>query len=64
MKTYQKFLNDGILTGMEKYSVIKGSGRKLLMRRQCDDSTILLVSKHSLNEDIWSLSVVFSTFCL
>lgn len=33
MESYQKFLNDGMLTGMEKYSVIKVPGRKLLMRR-------------------------------
>lgn len=27
MQSYQKFLNDGISTRMEKYSVIKVSGR-------------------------------------
>lgn len=27
MESYQKILNDGMLTGMEKYSVIKVSGR-------------------------------------
>lgn len=33
-----------MLTGMEKYLVIKVSGRKLLMGRQCDDATIPLFS--------------------
>lgn len=27
MESYQKILNDGVLIGMEKYSVIKVSGR-------------------------------------
>lgn len=57
MESPQKFLNDRLPTGMEKYSVIKLSGRKLVMKRQCDDATIpLFFTECTVHRDIWSVS--------
>lgn len=57
MGSYQKFLNDGMLTAMEKYSVINISGRTLLMGRQRDDATSALFSiERAPNKAMWSVS--------
>ena len=42
MESYQKLLNDGMVTEMEKYSVIKVSGPEVPPSREREESTILL----------------------
>lgn len=44
MDSFQKILNDGVLTRMEKYSVITASEGKLLMGTQGDDAIMPLFS--------------------
>lgn len=61
MESSQKFLNDRPLTRMEKYSVIKVSGRKLSTRGQCDAAAVpLFFAEHALHQDTWSVSGAWS----
>lgn len=56
MESYQKFLNDGMVTEMEKYSVIKVSGPKVLTSRERNESTMLFSIEHVLKRSCSSLT--------